>query len=51
MISIANVDTGSARAITLRQNDASLGEVIVNKVLTTPGQSIKRHIGKQALVS
>jgi hypothetical protein len=44
-INITDVDPGTARAITLRQTDASLGEVIDNKVLTAPGHPIKRHIG------
>lgn len=46
MLSITTVDPGISRAVTLRQSDAALGEVIENKVLSAPGKPVKRHIGE-----
>ena len=45
-IEIREVTPGTERAATLRQTDAALGEVIANTVLTAPGKSVKRHLGK-----
>ncbi len=49
-IEVKNVDEGTSRAIGLRQNDAGLGRVIENRVLTAAGAPEKRHIGKRALL-
>jgi cytochrome P450 / NADPH-cytochrome P450 reductase len=32
------------RAVALRQTDVALGTVVENRVLTTPGGPVKRHI-------
>ena len=40
------MDPGTERAATLRQPDAALGRVVENRILTKPGVSIKRHLGK-----
>ena len=39
------VSEGTTRASDLRQQDAALGTVVENKVLTAPGAPEKRHIG------
>ncbi|KAL0949758.1 hypothetical protein HGRIS_009796 [Hohenbuehelia grisea] len=41
---VKTLDAGSERAATLRQPDAALGSVVENRVLTSPGVPIKRHI-------
>ncbi|PSR72168.1 hypothetical protein PHLCEN_2v11960 [Hermanssonia centrifuga] len=43
-IEVQTVDSGSGRAVALRQNDATLGTVVENRVLTSSGVPAKRHI-------
>ncbi|EMD34546.1 hypothetical protein CERSUDRAFT_116692 [Gelatoporia subvermispora B] len=43
-IDVKTVDAGTARAGVLRQPDATLGTVVDNRLLTTPGAAPKRHI-------
>ncbi|EKM50238.1 uncharacterized protein PHACADRAFT_153718 [Phanerochaete carnosa HHB-10118-sp] len=43
-IQVQTVDAGTARASILRQPDTSLGTVLENRVLTSPGAPAKRHI-------
>ena len=45
-ITISTVDAGTARATVLRQEDTTLGTVLSNTVLTSPGAAEKRHIGE-----
>ncbi|KAF5345023.1 hypothetical protein D9758_010443 [Tetrapyrgos nigripes] len=41
---VTTVDAGANRASALRQSDSALGTVKENKILTQPGQPVKRHI-------
>lgn len=45
-IEIQETSAGTARAATLRQEDAVLGGVIANTILTAPGKPVKRHLGQ-----
>lgn len=42
---VENVTEGASRATDLRQQDAALGTVIENRILTASGVPEKRHIG------
>ncbi|KIK61041.1 hypothetical protein GYMLUDRAFT_43136 [Collybiopsis luxurians FD-317 M1] len=37
------IDPGNSRPAALRQSEAALGRVVENRVLTKPGQPVKRH--------
>ncbi|CAL1708234.1 unnamed protein product [Somion occarium] len=43
-IKIETVESGSSRAHLLRQPDTAFGTVVQNRVLTSPGAPVKRHL-------